>query len=264
MKLFFSEFKPNYEDYSFPYQIWLLKEESDLADPIYNAGFLPTRHLPNVYYLSRSLRVNLNEFELSSENRRILGKTQEFESSLVSLSDFDYSPAVQKMCKDYVSKKIGEGVLGTQSIKGIFTNGIYNSVFVFKNREKQPVGYAVVNIYDPLLQYGYAFYDQTFIGQNLGARMMLEAIMWAKQNNKQFVYLGTGYQTSSLYKTEFRGVEFFNGFCWSKNLTELKKLISGLNQNKDEYLLKNEDFIDKFYPQGLETILRQYGTKVNF
>lgn len=264
MKLFFSEFKPNYDTYSFPYQVWLLKEESDLVEPIYQAGFLPTRHLQNVYYLARSLRVVLSGFDLSSENRRILNKTQEIKVELQSLADFDYTPEVQKMCKDYASERFDQGVFSSQTIKSIFENKIFNHVFVFKNSENQTtVGYAVCFINEKLLHYAYAFYHPDFIGQNLGARMMLQAVSWAKENQKIYAYLGTAYQAQSLYKTEFKGVEFFNGFRWSQDLTELKELINLQGQNDQEYLLKNKDYLEKFYQEGLQSILVKFGTKID-
>jgi arginyl-tRNA--protein-N-Asp/Glu arginylyltransferase len=262
MKLFFSEFKPNYDKYSFPYQVWLLKEEGDLVESIYQVGFLPTRHLKNIYYLSRSLRVDLDLFETSSENKRILNKTSDFEADLIPLSDFDYTPAVQKMCKDYAEAKMGKGVFSSQTIKNIFNNGIYNYVFIFKKISDQSVvGYAVCFISGNLIQYAHSFYNSNYIGQNLGARMILQSVVWGKQNNKRYAYLGTCYQRESLYKTEFKGVNFFNGFRWSENIQELKKLITGIEE--EEYLLKNKKFIEEFYSDGLQNILSKYGVKVN-
>ncbi|MCL5090744.1 MAG: hypothetical protein M1514_01905, partial [Patescibacteria group bacterium] len=110
MKLFFGEFKPNYKNYYYPYQVWLLKEEGDEIEKIYQNGFLPIRNKPNVYYLSRNVRVNLSEFELSSENRRILKKTEDIESDLLWLHEFSYTAEVQKFCKGYSEKRFGQGV----------------------------------------------------------------------------------------------------------------------------------------------------------
>jgi len=90
---------------------------------------------------------------------------------------------------------------------------------------------------------------------------MLEAIIWAKKSHKKFVYLGTCYEPEALYKTEFKGVEFFNGFRWSNNLDELKTL---LTQSSDEYLLQREEFLKRFYQGDLQFILNKYGVRVNF
>lgn len=224
MKLFFGEFKANYSKYLFPYQVWLLREPGDETAKIYNAGFLPVRSLPNVYYLCRSVRVNLSQFELSSENRRILRKTEAIKSEIIKFSEFNYTSAVQKFCVDYAKTRLGREALPVAAIRSIFTGQVYNSVLVFKDDNKT-VGYAVCFITEKLMQYAHAFYDLKYIDQSLGARMMLEAISFSKKQNLEYIYLGTCYEKSALYKTEFKGVEFFTGFGWSSNLEELKSLI---------------------------------------
>ncbi len=260
MKLFFSEFKPNYEKYHFPYQVWLLKEAGDEVGKIYGNGFLPIRSLPDVYYLSRSLRVDLGQFELSSENRRILKKTENFQGKMIPLSEFDYTVEVQKLCRDYAEERLGKDAFPVPAIKSVFSGQVYNQVLVFREGDRE-VGYAVCFANDNLLQYAHAFYDLSFLTENLGARMMLEAVSWAKENGKSFAYLGTAYEESSLYKTEFKGVEFFNGFAWSKNIDELKAFIKAAGE---EYLLKNKDYLENFHEGNLHKLLSNYGIRVNF
>lgn len=268
MKLFFSEFKADYQKYHFPYQIWLLKEERDESEKVYESGFLPIRNLPNVYYLSRNIRINLDEFELSSENRRILKKTEDFESDLIPLSEFAYNFEVQKFCKNYTEQKLGKGLFSTVAIKSVFTNKIFNYVFIFKEITTQKlVGYAVCFISGKLLQYAHAFYDLTYFQENLGARMMLEAVLWAKKSGKKYVYLGTCYEKNALYKTGFKGVEFFNGFKWSNNLDELKTLIAKREKfgaGEEDYTLKDKKYLESFYEGDLVTVLNKYGVRVNF
>lgn len=270
MKLFFGEFKPDYSKYHFPYQVWLLKEEKDNEEKIYENGFLPMRHLKDVYYLSRSLRVNLNLFEPTSENRRILKKTENYSFEMISLSDFKYDLSVQRLCKSYSEEKIGKGIIRTSSIEAVFTNGIFNKVFVFKERvSRVVVGYAVCFVSDSLLHYAHSFYDLKHYQDNLGMGMMLSAIVWAKENQKKYGYLGTCYEEKALYKTEFKEGEFFNGFKWSGNSEELKELIKEgqkeeEGQEEQEYLLKRKEFLGKFYLGDLKGILSNYGVRVNF
>jgi len=262
MKLFFSEFKPNYQKYHFPYQVWLLKESTDEIEKIYENGFLPIRSVPNVYYLTRSLRVNLNKFEISSENRRILKKTEDFEADLLPLAEFKYGPKIQKFCKEYMVKKFGEKSMTASGIRRIFKSGIFNYVFVWRERKNQKeIGYGVCFISSSLLQYAHAFYNLEYFQRSLGARMILEAVNWAAKSGKKYIYLGTCYEESALYKTEFKGVEFFNGFRWSENLEELKELVRDRDR---EYLLKDREYLEKFYQRNLLTILNNYGVRVIF
>ncbi len=260
MKLFFGEFKADYSEYRFPYQVWLLREESDELEKIYENGFLPIRNLPGVYYLSRSVRVKLADFEPSSENRRILKKTESFESDIVPLSEFNYTPEIQKFCKNYADDKLGKGLFTAPAIKTIFTGKVFNYLFVFKEiKTQKPVGYAVCFVSSNLLQYAHAFYDLTYYKDNLGARMMLEAIIWAKKSGKKFAYLGTCYEENALYKTEFKGMEFFNGFSWSSDLEELKGLIK---REEQDYLFRDKKYIETFYQGDIYKILNKYGVRV--
>jgi len=307
MKLFFGEFKSDYDKYRFPYQVWLLREDGDEVEKIYENGFLPIRSLASVYYLCRSVRVELSLFEPSSENRRILKKTEGISASLVPLSQFNYSVEVQKLCHDYAEKRLGKDVFPVPAIKSIFSGKIYNQVLVYNRFDKTPqfsagdegkarfqaspetngkaveslpektlgfqpreayksdedreVGYAVCFVNHDLIQYAHAFYDLNFLSENLGARMMLEAVNLAKEREQKYIYLGTCYQESSLYKTEFKGVEFFNGFSWSKNSDELKKLIQ---RRGEEFLLKDKEHLEKYYQGDLHQILNNFGVRVNF
>jgi len=256
MKLFFGEFQANYEKYHFPYQVWLVKEKGDDVSKIYEAGFLPIRSLKDVYYLCRSVRVNLDKFGLSSENRRILRKTENFSYELTKLSQFDYKPGVQKVCKDWFNQKFGKGKISAAAIRRIFTAGIFTHVFVWKLGNRT-TGYAIVFINEDLLHYAHVFTDPNFSKSNLSVRMMLETVTWAKENDKKYAYLGTCYTESALYKTEFSGVEFFNGFKWSQDLKELKYL---LGRKREGYLFQDKEFLGKFYgSRGLEGEIREMG-----
>jgi len=122
---------------------------------------------------------------------------------------------------------------------------------------------------------------------------MLEAVNWAKESGKEYLYLGTCYEESALYKTEFKGVEFFNGFRWSDNLEELKGLVmrsekreagsgarDGIREEgvekreagngdeegkkEEEYTLKNKEFLEKYYQGDLRSIFDRFGIKVSF
>jgi hypothetical protein len=261
MKLFFSEFKADYGHYRFPYQVWLLKEEGEAVEKIYGNGFLPIRSLPNIYYLARGVRVNLSEFTPSSENRRILKRTESFTAEAIPLKQFNYDSEVQKLCRDYAEKRLGKDVFPVPAIRSVFTGEVYNQVFIFKDQKEKPVGYAVCFTNDQLLQYAHAFYDLNYLSESLGARMMLEAVSWAKDKGCQYAYLGTCYDEGALYKTEFVGVEFFNGFGWSRKLAELKAL---LKRENEEYLLKDKDYLDSFHEGDLHKLLSNYGIRVNF
>src|SRR5690625_2943155 len=82
MRIFYSEFRNDYSSYTFFYVPYYVFESIQNHSRIYNKGFLPYTGDPEMtnylYYMARSLRVNLSEFSLISENRRVLRRFEEY------------------------------------------------------------------------------------------------------------------------------------------------------------------------------------------
>jgi hypothetical protein len=74
MKILFSEAKPDYQNYVFPYAIWAIPEHGETPHELFDCGFLPSSRTLDRFYLCRQIRVATGEFSLSSENRRIIKK----------------------------------------------------------------------------------------------------------------------------------------------------------------------------------------------
>lgn len=232
MKLFFSEFQPDYEKYHFPYQVYLFKEDFDDIEQIYDSGFLPTRIDKNIFNLCRSTRVLLNEFKLSSENRRILRKTEFLKLEMHSLKNFSYDYKIGKMALDFYNTRFKKGVMSAQKIKWLFKESFYNSVFVFFDKQNSlPIGYSLCYFGKNIIHYAHPFYKIEYFKNNIGMGMMLKSIIFAKEKNVKKIYLGTCYEESALYKTQFTGFEFFDGVSWNKDLNVLKERIRTFNHS---------------------------------
>ena len=68
------------------------------------------------------------------------------------------------------------------------------------------------------------------------------------------LYLGTCYSQTALYKTQFAGAEFFNGFRWSDDLDELKFIIKRDKKDLTQHLLETDEYREKFYKADLGKI----------
>jgi arginyl-tRNA--protein-N-Asp/Glu arginylyltransferase len=55
--------------------------------------------------------------------------------------------------------------------------------------------------------------------------MMLNAILYAKENNKKYIYLGSAQRPTDTYKLQFKSLEWFDGDSWSEDLEELKNIL---------------------------------------
>jgi arginyl-tRNA--protein-N-Asp/Glu arginylyltransferase len=255
MKLLFSEQKSNYGNYQFPYAVWAFPEPGEKPSQIFNAGFLPSSRNLDRFYLCRQIRVKLAEFKASSENRRIQRKGQGITLALTPRGKFDYTPERRQFCKEYADRKFGKDVMTFERLDALFAAPIISHLLTFTESESgREVGVATILMEgDELAYYYYAFYDLEHPVSSLGMFMMTAAVQWFAERGCKYLYLGTCYAPNALYKTQFAGVEFFNGFRWSSDLAELKFIIGRDKQENRQHLLETEDYRRLFYQGQMET-----------
>ncbi len=144
-----------------------------------------------------------------------------------------------------------------ERLNALFTAPIISHLLVFTDNETgKEVGVATLYVEEKALGfYYYAFYDLNYYARNLGMFMMTSAIGMGCRAGVRHLYLGTCYSETALYKTQFAGAEFFNGFKWSNNLEELKFIIASDKKERARHLLELDEYRDKFYDADLGKIL---------
>ena len=264
MKLLFSEQNSDYENYQFPYAIWALPEDGESPADIFDAGFLPSSRQLDRFYLCRQVRVNLAKFKPSSENRRILRKGTGIEVKLVPREKFEYTPEQREFFKTYADIKFGKDVMSYERLDGLFSSPIISHLLVFTDTETgKEIGVATLYLEGKALAfYYYAFYDLNYYSRNLGMFMMTSAVTQFAERGMKHLYLGTCYSDSALYKTQFAGAEFFNGFRWSDNLKELKFLLHRDLKELPMHLLETEEYREIFYQGKIEKLAEAGGFRV--
>jgi len=219
---------------------------SNNISKLYSKGNLFTRKTKGNLYQTRSLRIVLSRFELNSENRRILLKNELLTLNLENLPMVKYSYLIHLTGKEFYTRKFGDLTFSAAKIKELLTDkekSNLNILFKYAFSATDPklpelqtlaeinnaIGYAICYQNNELLHYAYPFYDLKISkDQNLGMGMMLKAILWARENKKKYVYLGSIVEPSSKYKLQFSGLEWWDNQKqkWSEDLEEVKKLIS--------------------------------------
>jgi len=264
VKLLFSEQNSDYEHYQFPYAIWALPEDGETPADIFDAGFLPSSRFLDRFYLCRQVRVNLRKFKPSSENRRIVRKGKGIGIELVAREDFDFTPERRQFFKTYADIKFGNDVMTFERLDALFTSPIISHLLVFIDLEtNKEVGVATLYLEGKSLAfYYYAFYDLNYYARNLGMYMMTSAVELFADSGVKFLYLGTCYSSAALYKTQFAGAEFFNGFRWSDDLDELKFIIKRDKKELTQHLLETQEYRDAFYAGDLSKIVEASAFRV--
>jgi arginyl-tRNA--protein-N-Asp/Glu arginylyltransferase len=200
------------------------KEETLTDKPVvkmYNNGFVFTRIRKNVMQQTRSIRINLDKFELSSENRRILRKGEEIKMEEYATPYTKYSWEIGKLAKDFYDVKAG-GAFTANKIKEILTtHHNFNTFLNFSD-----LGYAICYRDSEILHYSYPFYDLKKAPKDMGLIMMTKVLALAQEKVLKYVYLGSLQRPTDVYKLQFSGVEWFDGKEWSKDIEKVKIILN--------------------------------------
>jgi arginyl-tRNA--protein-N-Asp/Glu arginylyltransferase len=253
VKLVFSEYKSDYSHYQFPYVVWAFPDRDDTPAELFAQGFLPSSYDMDRFYLCRGVRVSLKEFQPSSENRRILRKGDFISCRLVDREQFELTPQWSKFCISYADLKFGAGVMTESRLERLFSSSIVTHVLIFHdNVKRKDIGLVVLYMESPAAAfYYYSFYDLDYSKNSLGMYMMTKAVSTLSDEMFHHIYLGSCYSRNAMYKTQFKGAQFFNGYRWSDDLEELKFMIQRDASDVDCHLLENEEYIEKFFPSEI-------------
>jgi arginine-tRNA-protein transferase len=225
---------------------------SDFSDEnicnYYKQGYVFTRLGKGEMIQTRSLRVDLNKFELTSENRRILRKNDQLQLNIESLPLQNYPWQIHAYAKDFYTKRFGEGTMSASKVKELVQEqeiSNFNKLFVYNynipfqhdwelevNNAANIIGMCICYINNSIFHYGYPFYDLSIPKENsLGLAMMTKAIEWAKNNSKTYIYLGSVTDQKSLYKLQYEGLEWWDNSIenWSQDISQLKMMTNNSN-----------------------------------
>lgn len=194
-------------------KMYNLKNNLSIEDN-YQNGLLPQRNHTGVFYSDSSCRSNLSNFQLSSENRRILKKTDSFSYEKIPLSKFSFTLDTQKQIFSWL--KILGWDFPISSVKKIFTNHIFNTLYLWQNQKGETVAYSICYFDNHISHIAYVFYNPNISHQELPIRLSLQCIIDSQKENLKYCYLGRFNPESKLgyYKRNFPGFEYFANNQW--------------------------------------------------
>ncbi len=214
------------------YLHWDQKTIDDFSDQniekLYSEGFVFTRLGRGVIQQTRSARINLEKFQPTSENRRILKKVSDLTLELSGLPLKEYDWNIGKLAKDFYDSKFGPGIMSAQKIKEMLTDAAlsnFNTLFLYTHLGHVSRGYTICYKNPLLLHYSYPFYDLDTSPKDMGLGMMTMAIEYAKKAGMKYIYLGSLQRPADTYKLQFQGLEWFDGKNWQTDFEAVKGLL---------------------------------------
>lgn len=200
---------------------------SENISEMYEKGYVFTRLGKGVMQQTRSCRIDMSKFELNSENRRILKKTEglEFKGFEMPFAGYDFN--IGKLGKDFYDEKFGMGTMSANKIKEMMTDKVksnFNCLFTYLMSGKT-IGYVICYTSDLLHHYSFPFYDLNASPKDMGLGMMIRALEFSKKLGHKYFYLGSLQRPGDTYKLQFEGLEWFDGKTWRTDTAELKAML---------------------------------------
>ncbi len=214
------------------YLHWNEKTIADFSEKsvteMYSHGFVFTRIGKGVMHQTRSVRIDLEKFKPSSENRRILKKVDDIAMQEVTLPYGEYHWSLGKLAQDFYEAKFGPGIMSAQKIKEILTNkekSNFTNLLLFSNAQGL-IGYTICYINSKIIHYSYPFYDLGKSSKDMGLGMMTKAIQYAQGKGLGYAYLGSLQRPGDIYKLQFEGLEWFDGEKWSTDEAKVREILA--------------------------------------
>jgi arginyl-tRNA--protein-N-Asp/Glu arginylyltransferase len=226
MKFFSSEVAHNYGTYTFAYAQYAELESGDRLSEAYTKGYLPysgSKGVQHMLYMARSARVDLKNFHLTSENRRIAKKFDgRFSKERTALAVFDADGEFYTFCLNYFKNRHGSATMPRERFEHILQSGFISHIVTYRF-EGTVVAYVFEMREGDSAHYWFSFYDLSLVQQSLGLWLMLDCIRDAHADGLSYYYLGTVYGEKALYKTNFEPLEWWDGKSWQRDIKLLRE-----------------------------------------
>ncbi|PCH91483.1 hypothetical protein COB80_02475 [Candidatus Kaiserbacteria bacterium] len=216
MNFFSSEFAHNYGTYSFGYCNYCECEEGDRVSEIYDKGYLPYSGSSDVwktYYMARSARIDLPQWEPNSENRRVLrAHEHSFTRTVHDSKSFVTDETFMEFCLSYFERHHGAHTMPRERLEHILQDSLTHIV-EYRTEEKL-AGYVFLVQTSEMTHVWFYFYAPEFAKSSFGMWFLLNEAQIAQEAGATHFYIGTTYGDKSKYKTNFSNLEFWDGRTW--------------------------------------------------
>ena len=183
-----------------------------------------------VFYQSRSTRINLDLYR--SRYKSHTYQAQEIGYKIIDASEMVKLLALPHIYRQYMKRKkfgVDYDPFGHYHARDqfmVFYIGTADNIVGFTKQKRyrwQEENYSTIDTFDSKDLAGVESVIHANIIPISEITLDME-IDWAANNYVSYFYMGSGYETSSEYKANYRGFEWWTGTEWSTNKKEYRRL----------------------------------------
>jgi arginine-tRNA-protein transferase len=233
VRTFRSEGPLDYGQYAFGYTLWLELEASEPPGAAYAGGYLPYSGNPEaatpLFYMARSLRVDLKAFRLAKgrryDHRQWL--RHGLRRRLVSRQAFldTYGSVAPGLALGWMQTRFGEPFLTPARLGYILQHPCLRNVLTWEDSSGLRA-FALLARWEAGVHYWFVFYaNGDPEAHPPGHGYLVDFLQWAREEGLPHAYLGTTYGLKSRYKSRgIEGIEYWDGNRWMADRKQLHRL----------------------------------------
>lgn len=218
--IYFKERPVLYNRYQLGRGPWIRIDSLTSPEKAYAHGFLPfskPHQGPQKFFQARSLRVHLNEWNVSKKRRYQQRQWQRFNPQREAMDPQTFLnrfPEASETARNWMTERFGAPFLENQQLRFILSNPLLSTILTWFVNDK-------LTAFAPLIDgpwgahYWFAFYNPAPTAPP-GHGYLMDFILWTHGHGRPFAYLGSAYGMHSLYKSKgFNGIQFWHDEHWS-------------------------------------------------
>jgi len=181
-------------------------KETESDEELLNLGWLPSMDEFEIWYQSRSCRLNLDNHNISSKRRNILNKLD------LTFKDYNRNDLVDNFFKNFYNDKKFDIIEQYENCSDFFKIKLIEVKFM-----ENIVGYARITERKDSNIFLNLSYSNKFSKLSLGTNLFFILSEYTKKQNKKYLYIYESYNDIFNYKEKFKNVEIWNGREWIIN-----------------------------------------------
>ena len=202
--------------------------------------FAPKNSLKSHWYQARQTRINLKNFQETRSTKKARKKCKNIEVKYLKAKDIDLN-----IIKNIFQKYFEYRNFKPWKLEPLLELEIDRKHFILYLQEGSPIAFTFLRDVGSNSVFSTQFsWDYENPKLYLGKYANLAEIDYCINNNKEYMYLGVGYEKSCIYKSDYQGFEFWTGEKWSNDVEHYKFLCerdSSIIETKELDKIKKHD-----------------------
>ena len=252
MRVYFRHYSGAIAEYDYLFFDCMAKVGLHEEDIALQEGWLPDDYsepqkMPNMseedrsdWYQARQTRIDLSLFKDTRTTKKARKKCKQVTTEVVQADDINLS--ILSSIFDKYTKYRG---FKSWDLEPLIKREKYKKYFILYYVDGDPIAFTFLRDVGSSSVFSTQFaWDYENPKLYLGKYANLAEIDYCIDNNKDYMYLGMGYENCCIYKSDYSGFEFWTGAEWSNDVEHYKFLCerdSKIEKTKDLDKIKRYD-----------------------